>query len=93
VFSQIAATALGDANDTGLQALCTEASLRALRRHYPQIYETDDKLLIDPQKVSVTRHDFLAAAVGITPASHRSAAAHARLDFSPLNSTILYLLS
>lgn len=35
-----------------LQALCTEASLASLRRHYPQIYDADDKLLIDPGRVS-----------------------------------------
>ena len=119
-----------------LQALCTEASLASLRRHYPQIYDADDKLLIDPGRVSgasgqgradiqrgvggmigflatahaesrsaavdttsdpmspthlcwrcspvlrmqvrVERRDFLAAFQTITPASHRSAVAHAR---------------
>ena len=60
------------------QALCTEASLHALRRSYPQIYDADDKLLIDPRRVAVERRDFMAALNSITPASHRSAAAHAR---------------
>ena len=60
------------------QALCTEASLRAMRRAYPQIYDSDEKLLIDPARVCVTRRDFLAAFSAMTPASHRSAAAHAR---------------
>ena len=60
------------------QALCTEASLAALRRTYPQIYDSDDKLLIDPARVAVTPRDFLAAHAAVTPASHRSAAAHAR---------------
>jgi SpoVK/Ycf46/Vps4 family AAA+-type ATPase len=61
-----------------LQALCTEASLASLRRHYPQIYDADDKLLIDPGRVRVQRRDFLSAFQTITPASHRSAAANAR---------------
>jgi hypothetical protein len=61
-----------------VQALCTEASLHALRRHYPQIYDSDEKLLIDPASVCVTRRDFLSAFSAMTPASHRSAAAHAR---------------
>ena len=60
------------------QALCTEASLHALRRSYPQIYDADEKLLIDPRRVAVERRDFMAALNAITPASHRSAAAHAR---------------
>ncbi len=49
-----------------------------MRRAYPQIYDSDEKLLIDPARVSVTRRDFLAAFSAMTPASHRSAAAHAR---------------
>ena len=61
-----------------MQALCTEASLASLRRHYPQIYEADHKLALDPGAVAVQRADFLAAVGTITPASHRSAAANAR---------------
>ncbi len=63
---------------TAAQALCTEASLHALRRRYPQIYDSDDKLLIDPASIAVEQQDFVAALSSITPASHRSAAAHAR---------------
>ncbi|KAL0036308.1 hypothetical protein WJX77_001773 [Trebouxia sp. C0004] len=61
-----------------LKALCTEASLHALRRQYPQIYDTHDKLLVDPATVRVSRTDFLLAFKAITPSSHRSAVAHAR---------------
>ena len=60
------------------QALCTEASLHALRRSYPQIYEADEKLLVDPKTVHVGEEDFEAAQLAITPASHRAAAAPAR---------------
>ena len=63
---------------TDMQALCTEASLKALRRHYPQIYDSEQKLLLDATSVQVERRDFLAAFSAIVPASHRSAAAHAR---------------
>ena len=61
-----------------MQALCTEASLQALRRSYPQIYESDDKLLINPERVNACKADFLAAHAGIVPAAHRQAASHAR---------------
>lgn len=37
----------------------TEASLHALRRRYPQIYETSERLLIDPESIVVTRQDFI----------------------------------
>lgn len=67
-----------DIKGTLLQALCTEASLHALRRQYPQIYDTNDKLLVDPATVRVSRTDFLSAFKAITPSSHRSAVAHAR---------------
>ena len=64
---------------TPAQALCIEASLHALRRSYPQIYEADEKLLVDPKAVTVGEKDFEAAQLAITPASHRAAAAPARL--------------
>ncbi|ELR23653.1 ATPase, AAA domain containing protein [Acanthamoeba castellanii str. Neff] len=60
-----------------LKALCTEAALRAVRRVYPQIYESPDKLLIDIENIKVTRADFITAMKKITPASHRSATTHA----------------
>lgn len=47
-----------------MQALCAEASLAALRRTYPQIYNSEVKLLIDPSSVSVTRTDFATAMRG-----------------------------
>ena len=40
--------------------------------------ESDDKLLIDVEQVVPGRVDFRAAMEAITPASHRSAQAHAR---------------
>lgn len=50
----------------------------ALRRSYPQIYASDDKLLVDPRSVRVRQQDFEAAFRAITPASGRSVASSAR---------------
>lgn len=36
-----------------LRALCTEAVLQGLRRTYPQIYMTSNRLLLDPRQVEV----------------------------------------
>ncbi len=76
-----------------MQALCTEASLHALRRQYPQIYDTHDKLLVDPATVRVSRTDFLSAFKAITPSSHRSAVAHARWDSHTHNVCLSVCLS
>lgn len=53
------------------QALCTEAALSALRRRYPQIYESNDKLLIDVNSIEVMKKDFIKAMKSITPTAHR----------------------
>jgi SpoVK/Ycf46/Vps4 family AAA+-type ATPase len=54
-----------------IKALCTEATMRAIRRRYPQIYSSTRKLVIDPAKIRVTLMDFVDAFNGLTPASHR----------------------
>ena len=54
---QLAARCVGYCG-ADLKALCTEAAVHALRRRYPQIYESDDKLLIDPGQVAPGRVDF-----------------------------------
>ncbi|WIA11343.1 hypothetical protein OEZ85_011465 [Tetradesmus obliquus] len=61
-----------------IKALCAEASLAALRRVYPQVYDSDIKLLIDPAAVVVAREDFMTAMQGLTPAAHRATSSHAR---------------
>lgn len=61
-----------------LKALCCESAIRALRRRYPQIYSSLDKLLIDVNQVQVSTNDFLAAMSDVVPASHRSARTFAR---------------
>ncbi|KAK9862443.1 hypothetical protein WJX84_000192, partial [Apatococcus fuscideae] len=77
VLEELAAKTVGYCG-ADLKGLCTEASMRALRRAYPQIYDSNDKLLVDASSVHVERRDFMAAFAAITPASHRSAATHAR---------------
>lgn len=61
-----------------LKSLCSESAICALRRRYPQIYESNDKLLIDVDEVQVATKDFMSAMREIVPASHRSARTYAR---------------
>jgi len=61
-----------------LKALCTEAALRALRRRYPQIYESRDKLQIDAASVSIAVSDFYCAMRHIVPTAQRSMTSPAR---------------
>ncbi|KAK9861644.1 hypothetical protein WJX84_011103 [Apatococcus fuscideae] len=77
LLNELAAKTVGYCG-ADLKGLCTEASMRALRRAYPQIYDSNDKLLVDATAVHVERRDFMSAFAAITPASHRSAATHAR---------------
>nr|XP_032815335.1 ATPase family AAA domain-containing protein 2B isoform X1 [Petromyzon marinus] len=58
-----------------VKALCTEAVLSALRRRYPQIYATSERLLIDPSSVSVATSDFQRAMDTVVPASQRAVVA------------------
>jgi len=61
-----------------LKALCTEAALRALRRRYPQIYESRDKLQIDAASVNIAISDFYCAMRRIVPTAQRSVSSPAR---------------
>ncbi|KAG6946161.1 hypothetical protein JG688_00016184 [Phytophthora aleatoria] len=71
-----------------IKALCAEAALCSLRRVYPQVYASQDKLLINLDKVVVARGDFVKAAKNITPASHRAVSSFA----SPLPRAVKGLL-
>lgn len=55
-----------------LRALCTEAALNSIQRKYPQIYETNHKLAVNPEKVRVIAKDFMMALDKIVPSSARS---------------------
>lgn len=61
-----------------MKALCTEAALRALRRRYPQIYDSRDKLQIDVTSVNVSAGDFQCAMKRIVPTAQRSVSSPAR---------------
>ncbi|XP_072944949.1 ATPase family AAA domain-containing protein 2-like [Epargyreus clarus] len=61
-----------------LKALCSEAVLKALRRVYPQVYESEHALIIDPKNVEVTCADMRAAMAGLVAAGARTAPAPAR---------------
>lgn len=46
--------------------------MHSLRRQYPQIYESSDKLVIDVSKLSITGQDFYLAYKDIVPTGQRS---------------------
>ena len=54
-----------------IKGLCAEAALNALRRVYPQVYESSQKLAIDLANVCVEREDFDKALRKIVPSTHR----------------------
>ena len=55
-----------------LRALCTEAALNSIQRTYPQIYSSNDKLLIDASKIKVNAKDFMISIKQMIPSSERS---------------------
>lgn len=75
-----------------LRALCTEAALAAIQRRYPQIYQSKDKLLIDPSSIHVSARDFMKSIDKIIPSSARSTASNAAplpTHVEPLLTTVL----
>ncbi|EHK98043.1 putative Tat-binding like protein [Glarea lozoyensis 74030] len=60
-----------------LRALCTEAALNAVQRTYPQIYGSNDKLIVNPDKVKITAKDFMISIKNMIPSSERSASSGA----------------
>jgi ATPase family AAA domain-containing protein 2 len=80
--------------------LCTEAALNAVQRRYPQIYTSNEKLLVDPKSINVIAKDFMIAmdstvtlvlsllTLEIVPSSERSSTSGA----SPLPNAIKPLL-
>ncbi|KAK2749789.1 hypothetical protein FQN55_003025 [Onygenales sp. PD_40] len=71
-----------------LRALCTEAALNAVQRQYPQIYRSNEKLLIDPKKIEVSPKDFMISIKKMVPSSERSTSSGA----SPLPAIVEPLL-
>lgn len=71
-----------------LKALCTEAALMCLRRHYPQIYKSRQKLVLDVNSIQILPQDFYRAMRKIIPVTQRSSTSPVR----PLISIIKPLL-
>lgn len=71
-----------------LKALCAEAALAALRRSFPQIYASKEKLQLDVDAVRILPEDYERAMRKIVPAAQRCAATPAR----PLSLTVRPLL-
>lgn len=71
-----------------LRALCTEAALNAVQRRYPQIYQSNEKLLIKPETITIGAKDFMISIKKMVPSSERAASSGA----APLPKTIEPLL-
>uniref|UniRef100_A0A3Q4AUM9 ATPase family AAA domain-containing protein 2 n=1 Tax=Mola mola TaxID=94237 RepID=A0A3Q4AUM9_MOLML len=55
-----------------IKAICSEAALCALRRRYPQIYSSSQKLVLDVNSIAITSKDFMCAMSKMVPASQRA---------------------
>ena len=62
-----------DFTGADLGAVCAEATMVAIRRVFPQLYETSEKLQINPNRLRVLSGDFLEALKKVTPSSNRTA--------------------
>jgi hypothetical protein len=60
-----------------LRALCTEAALNAIQRTYPQIYSSKEKLIVDPEKITIHATDFMLSVKKMIPSSERSTSSSA----------------
>ncbi|ORX84434.1 AAA-domain-containing protein [Anaeromyces robustus] len=73
-----------------VKALCTEAAIHAMKKTYPQIYDSSDKLLINTDDIVVEISDFLNALKTIKPSTFRSSTGNSReipKDLMPLFQT------
>uniref|UniRef100_A0A8D0G8R7 ATPase family AAA domain-containing protein 2 n=1 Tax=Sphenodon punctatus TaxID=8508 RepID=A0A8D0G8R7_SPHPU len=55
-----------------IKSICAEAALCALRRRYPQIYTSSEKLQLDVSSINITAKDFVVAMQKTIPASQRA---------------------
>nr|XP_020452864.1 ATPase family AAA domain-containing protein 2 isoform X2 [Monopterus albus] len=55
-----------------IKAVCSEAALCALRRCYPQIYSSSQKLVLDVDSITITNKDFMSAMSKLVPAAQRA---------------------
>uniref|UniRef100_A0A8C5C750 ATPase family AAA domain containing 2 n=1 Tax=Gadus morhua TaxID=8049 RepID=A0A8C5C750_GADMO len=61
-----------------IKAVCSEAALCALRRRYPQIYSSSQKLVLDVDSITIGSRDFLSAMTKMVPAAQRAVVTPAR---------------
>ncbi|CAG9853574.1 unnamed protein product [Phyllotreta striolata] len=54
-----------------LKGLCSEAVIQSFRRTYPQVYNSEHKLLLQPENVKVEKVDFMRAKSLMVAAAHR----------------------
>ena len=54
-----------------LKGLCAEAAMSALRRRYPQVYKSNQKLAINMDQIVIGEGDFEKAMRFMTPSTHR----------------------
>ncbi|KFO75487.1 ATPase family AAA domain-containing protein 2, partial [Cuculus canorus] len=71
-----------------IKSLCTEAALCALRRRYPQIYNSSEKLQLDIASIKITAKDFVVAMQKTVPASQRAVTSPGRA-LSPISKPLL----
>ncbi|XP_044100936.1 ATPase family AAA domain-containing protein 2 [Neovison vison] len=55
-----------------IKSICSEAALCALRRRYPQIYTTSEKLQLDLSSINISAKDFEVAMQKMIPAAQRA---------------------
>ncbi|KAK0155594.1 ATPase family AAA domain-containing protein 2 [Merluccius polli] len=61
-----------------IKAVCSEAALCALRRRYPQIYASSQKLVLDIDSITIGSKDFLSAMTKMVPAAQRAVVSPAK---------------
>lgn len=61
-----------------IKALCTEAALNSLKRTFPQVYQSQEKLILDTKKIIIEKEDFIDCMKKIVPSTHRSSIIHSR---------------
>lgn len=61
-----------------IKAVCSEAALCALRRRYPQIYSSSQKLVLDVDSIAIINKDFMCAMSKMVPAAQRAVVSPAK---------------
>uniref|UniRef100_A0A7M4FW84 ATPase family AAA domain-containing protein 2 n=1 Tax=Crocodylus porosus TaxID=8502 RepID=A0A7M4FW84_CROPO len=71
-----------------IKSICAEAALCALRRRYPQIYTSSEKLQLDISSIKITAKDFVVAMQKTVPASQRAVTSPSQA-LSPVSKPLL----